>query len=104
MRGQLVKTSDCAFSSEVVDIKGETFDIEVYPNPVSENIKVKYSGNAALYNNSMMHIRDISGRLMFSKLITDTETIIDMTTFSPGIYLMESSNNDYSTTIKLVKI
>ena len=100
----MVKAPDCAFSSAVVDVKGETFDVEVYPNPVSENIKVKYSGNVALYNNSTINIRDISGRLMFLKLVTDTETIIDMTTFSPGIYLIESSNNDYSTTLKLVKI
>jgi len=59
VRGQLVKAPDCAFSSEVVDIKGETFDLEVYPNPVTENIKVKYSGNVALYNNSTINIRDI---------------------------------------------
>ena len=104
VRGQLVKSPDCPFASAVVDVNGETFDLEVYPNPVTDIVKVKYSGNAALYNSSTVQIRDISGRLMFTKMMNDSETVIDMTTFAPGIYLMQSANNDYSTTIKLVKL
>ena len=104
VRGQLVKAPDCPFVSAVIDVNGETFDLEVFPNPVANILKVKYTGNAALYNNNTIHITDISGRLMFTKMTNDNESVIDMTTFAPGIYLMQSSNNNYSTTIKLVKL
>ncbi|MBP9055827.1 MAG: CHRD domain-containing protein, partial [Saprospiraceae bacterium] len=104
VRGQLVKAPDCPYASAVIDVNGETFDLEVFPNPVANILKVKYTGNAALYNNSTIQITDISGRLMFTKMTNDNESVIDMTTFAPGIYLMQSSNNNYSTTIKLVKL
>ncbi len=104
VRGQLVKAPDCPFSSAVVEVNGESFDLEVYPNPVTNIVKVKFTGNATLYNNSTIQITDISGRLMFTKMTNDNESVIDMTTFAPGVYMMQSSNKDYSTTIKLVKL
>ena len=104
IRGQITKKPECAFQSAVVEVGNETFMIDVFPNPVSNMIKIKYEGSRALYQNSIVQIRDISGKLMVSKIISDPELTIDMTTFASGVYFIQAGNEVYRKSMKVIKI
>lgn len=104
IRGQITRKPDCAFQSAVVEVGKETFTIDVFPNPVSNLVKIKYDGKNSLFENSTVQIRDISGRLMLSKKVSDAELTVDMTAFASGIYFIQAGNIFYKKSIKIVKI
>jgi CHRD domain/Secretion system C-terminal sorting domain len=104
IRGQISRRPECAFQSAIVEVGKESFNIEVFPNPVINYVKINYEGNNSLYENSTVQIRDVSGRLMISKKVTDNELTIDMSSYAPGIYFIQTGNVLYKKSMKVVKI
>ncbi|MGB4960067.1 MAG: CHRD domain-containing protein, partial [Saprospiraceae bacterium] len=104
IRGQITKTPDCPFQSAVIDLGSQSFELDVFPNPVSNMLKVRFDGDQKLFQNTTIQIRDLSGKLLFTQKTDETETTIDIGDFAPGIYLMNASSNTYSASIKVVKI
>jgi hypothetical protein len=72
--------------------------IQIYPNPFSSDIKILYN------NNIEICIFDYTGRLILSRKYFGQNSIIDLSEFSDGVYILKSSNDDHATTKKLLKI
>ena len=72
----------------------------VFPNPATDflTLRVEDYGNMDLY----YHLFDINGRLVENSRVTGSETIINMTRFSAGIYILKIIDNN--TDIKTFKI
>ncbi len=84
--------------SELID-RNEEFDIEIYPNPVSNYLVVK----ANIVGPSSYLIRDVAGKTIISDKLIDTETYVDLSEFSAGMYLIDISINGENQTLKLIK-
>jgi hypothetical protein len=104
VRGQLVKAPDCPFSSAVVDVGGATFELEIYPNPVTTNVQISFDGESTLYQNSALEIRDLTGRLVFTQDNISNNYEVDMSNVQSGVYVLSLSNKAYSKSFRIVKL
>lgn len=78
--------------------------ITLYPNPVDDILSIAYSDD--LYDrNKMITIMDLNGRII-EKLIVRRETLssfIDVSGFSPGIYIVNTTIEDTQYISKFIK-
>lgn len=81
-------------TSELLDNKKK---INVYPNPVSDILTIEYAGNNKEIG---FYILNSIGQIVFSGRLAD-KTIVQTSTFSPGIYLIKL---DTGKTIEFNKI
>ncbi len=92
---QLQHINYIAVNEDVSIATNETIEFEIYPNP-SEN-QINFITEKTGY---VLMISDLSGQLIFSKLITNTTTEIDLSAFSKGVYVL-NYNGDAKKVIKL---
>jgi hypothetical protein len=70
----------------------------LFPNPASNNFQIDYQD---FTGEAVVSVYDINGRSVFSKSL-GSKTIIDVTTFSEGIYTVTIQTADNTITKKLV--
>jgi hypothetical protein len=75
-------------AGEVHGIKG---DITVYPNPVSNILKVKLKG---LEKRNFVAVTNIIGQVIYSAVTTNDQLEIDLRKWKPGYYLFSASSAD----------
>ena len=81
------------------DFNNNTF--KVYPNPSNEVITIQ--SETELINH--LSVFDINGRLIFSEnIIQKGSTILDVSKFSKGIYLLEITSEKGSTAVKKLMV
>jgi len=71
----------------------------IYPNPSSDKITIKNNSS----EQQELLIYSISGQLMIQKEINSPETNIEVTTLSPGIYIIKISGSANSFVTKMIK-
>ena len=59
--------------------------VKVYPNPAKDVINFSVDGNLA----KTISVMDITGKLLENISITDSETKLDLSTYTSGIYLYQ---------------
>lgn len=71
-----------------------------YPNPTPDKLTLKID----LSNNDDLHyqIADMSGKYLSQKKIIESETIIQMSNYAPGVYFIKISQNNKE--LKIFKI
>jgi len=69
--------------------------IKIYPNPVAGNLNIE------LESESMVRILNINGTIFYQKDRVLNE-IIDLSGFSPGVYIVQIENNNQITQHKLI--
>ena len=74
-------------TSIIVDNFNE--EIELYPNPTSKTINLQLTNT---YETIIVHVRDLSGKLMATKEYTNTKQFNFEIDQSTGIYIVEISN------------
>lgn len=88
--------------TETDKAKNITLFMSVYPNPANESLTLKienFSGRDLSFS-----LLDNQGRLLQSKKVTDSETIISMTTLSPSVYFLKVlEHNKEIKTFKIIK-
>lgn len=78
--------------------RSTTTSLSVYPNPVRNKFTMVSSASAR------MKILDIHGKLMLVKVnLSGTETI-DISSFSSGIYFLQTCNSDKTNMVKIIKL
>ena len=75
-------------------------DILVYPNPANGIFNIRTKGQP---DDATVKVLDITGRLVLKKTITETDFQIDLSAESSGIYILELSNKNGVSRIKLGK-
>jgi Secretion system C-terminal sorting domain len=74
------------------------------PNPTSDVVSVTSQGEPILLKSSVVHVKDMTGKLILEKTIDKSDFSIDMTTFNKGVYILTISNSEVKTSVKVVKI
>lgn len=62
--------------------------LQVRPNPVTTVAEISIPGNAATIN-ALLEMTDITGRLVFHRVISALPYLFDRGTLSPGIYILK---------------
>ncbi len=96
-------TGDMQFGLFCLDVSGVTGineqmseGLKIYPNPATNQIKIHG------VNNSIVELLDMSGRLCWISKKINGELHIDLSGFSPGIYLIKITGKEFITTRKVV--
>jgi len=74
-------------------------EIMIYPNPVSDNVYVCFPEPCS----ATISIFDIKGRLLLSEVTTDTNALIDLSSFENGIYIIEIKGENFIKVERLIK-
>lgn len=94
--------ADDEYDDAIEDVIITSNDIVAYPNPVTDKLIVKWSGNKKISNIEMV---DISGRLMFSRNVYyQNNLVIPVKTLAirPGLYIIRFKGNEELQTIKVL--
>ncbi|MGE4346759.1 MAG: T9SS type A sorting domain-containing protein [Flavobacteriaceae bacterium] len=76
-----------------------TAEIKLYPNPAKD---VFYIETPELSENTSVQLFDLSGKLLLEQKITANQTAIDIQGLNSGVYLVKTTNNQGTSTQKLI--
>ncbi len=82
----------------VLENEVETF--QLYPNPVATKLNVIFPQGL---EQAELYIFDVLGKLVVEKILFNQFSQIDMTSMSPGIYMLRIKSSTISKTFKLIK-
>lgn len=88
-----------AKETSIRDIKAEGY-FSIYPNPTQGTVQVsteKWS------QNTNITLRDMSGRILNSQVMNSATFDLDLSDYQSGIYFITISNENYSTSNKVIK-
>ncbi|TAE50179.1 MAG: T9SS C-terminal target domain-containing protein [Bacteroidetes bacterium] len=84
-------------SATSIDELTEGFDFSIFPNPANDFIRVTH-----VPLNARVDMTDISGKVVYSSMVYDTETVIQTNTFVSGIYVVSVHSKGSVSNRKLV--
>ncbi len=73
-------------------------NIKVYPNPTSGKIRIE-----GLNSKNIIRIYSNLGNVVFEKVVSDIDNVIDLSKYAPGIYILEMVNNNKPINFKIIK-
>jgi hypothetical protein len=83
---------------------GSSLSLVAYPNPTSSNLTVEFTSEQAQDVN--MTMRDASGRVVYSEMKAvatgANATLIDVSTFAKGIYMLQVQSNNTTETLRVI--
>ena len=65
--------------------------VKVFPNPVADKLTVYLTGDNTRKN---LLVYDVNGNIMYSQLITDMFTILDVKKIPGGVYYLKLTDTD----------
>lgn len=77
------------------------FEIQVYPNPVRNNLNIVPSHTPS--KDALLQIYDVSGRQVESREGMMVKNLIEMGSYTPGLYFLRYSDHDQVITKKIIK-
>ena len=101
MLTNLIKKNDIKETSFITSFPNTNNEILIYPNPSSEKITVEYH---AFTGNERIMLFDIAGRPLISCWLSGMISNIDITPFSPGVYLIKVITQEKIIVHKLIKM
>ena len=93
------ESSDCLIFATLGLENFAPDEVTIYPNPTSTNITVSVPEN----QNFKLDIKTVSGKTVLSKNSLKTNTTIDITELSSGVYFVTVSTSKKTGTYKVVK-
>jgi hypothetical protein len=100
--GQLSKTvPDCITGVAEYEGTSAALQVDLYPNPAHSAFSIQFKGyrNAA---EKKLEIFDLAGRCVYEKSIRNFAQSEIRNAFSPGVYFIKLSSNEWSETKKLI--
>lgn len=79
---------------------GNVAQLDIYPNPVSNNLTIRLPGNNKL---SRVSLLSLNGQILFQKTFSDNLTSLDLTEINNGIYILKIEIGDTILFKKIVK-
>jgi ligand-binding sensor domain-containing protein len=74
----------------------------LYPNPAGESFKIRLKGSGNIENDVLL-ISDITGKEIMSLKLLSEVTVVDVSSFSPGIYFAKVFSKDVNYCTKLIR-
>ena len=73
----------------------DPFEASIYPNPAKEVLNIDLQGE---FENVILRIIDMAGKIIFSKEMTENKEQIDLIDLTAGVYNLEINSIDHQTT------
>lgn len=101
-----VKMTDVAGRSEyskvvTATVKSGMFNVEAYPNPVSDKLTVIAYGTDA--TNATVTISDVTGKIVKIVVVNKGMAIVDMKEMTSGVYLVKYQDSKHAQTVKVTR-
>ncbi len=95
-------TSSCIVVSSVgLKDNAQNLGLSVYPNPTSGTVNILLENmKSKLYT---LELIDATGRKLITQPITDKSTKVDMSSYGKGVYIIKISDENRSSTHRIVK-
>jgi hypothetical protein len=87
--------------TEVPDDMEDDFKIDLYPNPATTSVTVRFSELPD--EGATVTIYDMTGREMQTRIVRDIQETFDIQDFRPGMYLVKTEFSNNIQTHKLIK-
>lgn len=75
-----------------------SFEFEYYPNPTKESITINSNINI-----KSIQLYDVQGRILTTKLVNETQSNLDISNYSNGIYFVKVTSEKGSKVVKIIK-
>jgi hypothetical protein len=79
----------------------DNLKIEMYPNPASSNVTIRFSSLPSL--GTKITLLNITGNVIYSRLVENTQEILNIQHLPTGIYLVKTELNNNYNIQKLIK-
>jgi len=102
-RGSIVTSRSNIKKSPVVSVQDYSeFDssVSIYPNPTTDVVTIEILNSN--WHNSTVKLYNVIGEIIYQTIISNTHTVIDISSFTKGIYYIEFENNGIREFKKLV--
>ena len=86
----------------VEEVLSDSFSINVFPNPVTENVTIEIS--SALSREKFLSIHNILGEEMLSKYFSESKCFVEVSDLKNGIYFIRIQVGDIVTVKRVVKL
>lgn len=90
---------DCDYVPNEIKEQSPSKSIHIYPNPASKSINVHLS--TALAKGQLL-IMSLEGKVVFQKMITSSENLIDISHLVDGLYILQVKNEQELFTQKII--
>ncbi len=97
--GVLLKWNSKTFSTNISETLTPYFNVTINPNPTTDKITISSSGTLGL-----IEICNIFGKIIYQSIINNSQSEIDISTYSDGVYFLFANNNGQVHTIKIIKM
>lgn len=81
------------------DCKNEVSDIQIYPNPASDFIKVI----VPIWENTILNIISLEGKIIKTMPLISNQTLVSVKDLVSGVYMIEIKKKDSKEVVKLIK-
>ena len=90
------------FQKNIIDNQHNQLSQSViyYPNPTNDMVHLSFVEKSS---DIYLSVYDIIGKELFRKTITNNFFDVDLSPFSPGIFLFKITSDEYNQTIKIIK-
>jgi hypothetical protein len=75
-------------------------DIDLYPNPATNNVVIRFSSMPD--KSAQIILSDITGKQLLNQVVLSTKEILDIRSFSAGIYFVKTVVGETRTVKKLI--
>ncbi|WP_319228120.1 LamG-like jellyroll fold domain-containing protein [Draconibacterium orientale] len=89
------------FEDQLLDDENVSFSIDMYPNPATNNVNVRFSQIPE--NDAQLLLLDINGKELQSRQVQSTLERLDITSYPAGMYFIKTVVGDFVKTNKLIK-
>ena len=96
--GSCQDTSACYIIDQAGLFNEDKFNVQLYPNPTSGLVQVKWDGNI-----DKIEVTDSRGRIVYSNTPTSNQIQIDTETFAQGIYFLKLYSSEGYGVKELIK-
>jgi hypothetical protein len=92
----VVVNAGCDFTAGITDLAA---GFELYPNPTRSTVQVTWmtTGNAKVV------LTDLNGKILTSQQVAEQETTLDLSAYTPGVYIVTIQTGDQLLTQRIVK-
>jgi hypothetical protein len=81
------------------DCKNDVSDIQVYPNPASDFVKVI----VPQWENTTLNILTLEGKILKTMSLISNHTLVSVKDLVSGVYMIEIKKKDSKEVIRLIK-
>jgi hypothetical protein len=92
----VVVNGGCDFTAGTEELASS---FELYPNPTRNTVQITWTATGS----SKVILTDLNGKVLSSQLVNETQTTLDLSNYTPGVYLITVQMGEQVVTERIIK-